>query len=60
MDSNAALYRASSSKRPLQAGQKYDVLISAFNLSERVTSTFDRIDAARKYWVIHNEYEGRA
>lgn len=56
MDSNAALYRASSSKRPLQAGQKYDVLISAFNLSERVTSTFDRIDAARKYWVIHNEY----
>jgi hypothetical protein len=56
MTSDALLYRAGSGKRLLQAGAVYDVFISAFNLSERVTNTFERVEAKRKYWVIHNEY----
>jgi hypothetical protein len=56
MASNAALYRAGSGKRLLETGMEYDVFISAFNLSERIADTFSRIKAARKYWVIHNEY----
>lgn len=56
MTSNALLYHMGAGKRSLEAGQSYDILISAFNLSERVANTFNKIDAARKYWIIHNEY----
>jgi hypothetical protein len=56
MASNKDLYRAGSGKRPLQSDKKYDLFISAFNLSERVANTFERVNATRKYWIIHNEY----
>ena len=56
MVSSAALFRAGAGKRILATQQQYDVFISAFNVSERVTSTFERIEATRKFWVIHNEY----
>jgi hypothetical protein len=35
----------------------WDVFVSAFNSSERVRLVFDRVNAKRKYWLIHNEYE---
>ncbi|RQH12740.1 hypothetical protein [Bradyrhizobium sp. RP6] len=36
---------------------EYDILISAFNSSERVRLAFDRIRARNKLWLIHNEYD---
>lgn len=36
---------------------KYDFLLSAFNSSERVQRPFDEIDAGRRAWLIHPEYE---
>jgi hypothetical protein len=36
--------------------QPYDLLISAFNDSERVTTVFDRVDAPEKRWIVHREY----
>lgn len=56
MNPNSILYRAGSGKRLLGSDSNYDVFISAFNLSERVSHTFNRVNAARKYWLIHNEY----
>jgi hypothetical protein len=35
----------------------WDIFISAFNSSERVSTTFQRVTARRKYWIIHNEYQ---
>lgn len=37
-------------------GLEWDMLVSAFNDSERVRSTFDQVPAAEKLWVIHPEY----
>ena len=51
------LYRVAAGKRLLSATQdKYDVLLSAFNLSGRVKTVFDQVQATNKYWLIHNEY----
>ena len=51
------LYRIAAGKRPFSLGsEKYDVLLSAFNLSGRVQKLFELIPATQKYWVIHNEY----
>lgn len=36
---------------------RWDIFLSAFNLSERVRTLFDRIDAQRKVWIIHPEYD---
>ena len=38
---------------------QWDVFLSAFNPSDRVRELFDRIDARRKIWIIHPEYEMR-
>ena len=35
---------------------KYDVFVSAFNESYRVTSVFDSIPAKNKYWIVFPEY----
>ncbi|WP_146086882.1 MULTISPECIES: hypothetical protein [unclassified Rathayibacter] len=35
---------------------QFDVLISAFNDSERVASVFTQVSAIEKYWLIHREY----
>src|SRR5882724_3380472 len=35
----------------------WDVFVSAYNSSERVRIVFDKVPAARKYWLVHNEYE---
>ncbi|HDR9091996.1 hypothetical protein QZM46_23520 [Burkholderia vietnamiensis] len=56
MVTNEILYGMGRGKRLLEGEACYDVLISAFNLSERVSSTFEKIKAPRKYWIIHNEY----
>lgn len=37
----------------------WDLLISAYNNSERVISLFDGVRAKRKHWLIHPEYEYR-
>ena len=39
------------------AAQNYDLFISAFNDSERVSSVFGAVVASRKIWLIHPEYE---
>lgn len=36
--------------------QTWDVFISAFDNSERVTRTFDKAQAREKFWLVHNEY----
>ncbi len=36
--------------------EKYDILLSAFNLSARVRDVFADINAKYKCWLIHNEY----
>jgi hypothetical protein len=38
-------------------GQNWDVLISAYNNSERVRIVFDQISAKRKYWIALPEYD---
>lgn len=35
---------------------EWDMLVSAFNDSERVRSTFDQVRATSKLWVVHPEY----
>ena len=35
---------------------RWDLFISAFNPSERVTAMFDRVTARRKIWLVHQEY----
>lgn len=35
----------------------YDLLLSAFNLGERIRIVFDEVSAAKKIWLIHEEYE---
>jgi hypothetical protein len=36
--------------------QSWDIFISAFDNSERVTRTYGKVQAQEKYWVVHNEY----
>jgi hypothetical protein len=36
--------------------QSWDVFISAFDNSERVTRTFSKVRAQEKLWLLHNEY----
>ena len=38
---------------------EFDVFLSAYNGSERVRSVFERVQAKKKVWVIHNEYRFR-
>ena len=35
---------------------EFDVLLSAYNLSERVRHVYDRVRAKKKIWLVHNEY----
>lgn len=56
MEMNEILYGVGRGKRLLEAEPGYDLFISAFNLSERVSSVFEKIQADKKYWIIHNEY----
>jgi hypothetical protein len=56
MATNEILFQAGPGKRQIPDDYSCDVFISAFNLSERVGKTFERINAARKFWLIHNEY----
>ena len=35
---------------------RWDLLLSAFNPSDRVRGLLDRIDAKRKMWILHPEY----
>ena len=35
---------------------KWDVFVSAFNGSERVRQVFDKVEADKKYWIVHDEY----
>ena len=39
------------------ASEEYDVFISSYNSSLRVTNVFDEIVAASKHWLVHPEYE---
>lgn len=50
------LFQAGPGKRAIPDHYSCDIFISAFNLSERIGATFGRINAARKFWLIHNEY----
>ena len=51
------LYRVAAGKRLFSPkNERYDVLLSAFNLSGRVQKIFELIPATQKCWVIHNEY----
>jgi len=57
MASNEQLYDAGAGKKLLEGHQEFDIFISAFNLSDRVRHTFDKVAAKDKYWIIHNEYK---
>lgn len=37
--------------------QTWDLFISAYNLSDRVLSVFDKVKASEKYWLIYPEYK---
>ena len=41
----------------LKTLQPWDLLISAYNQSERVIAAFDEIPAVIKHWIIHPEYD---
>ncbi len=41
---------------PLNSEQ-YDLFVSAYNKSERVTTVFEKINSKDKCWVIHPEYQ---
>ena len=36
---------------------EWDLFLSAYNLSNRVRSIFDRVQSRRKVWVVHEEYK---
>jgi hypothetical protein len=40
-----------------QQWEKWDLFISAFNISERLEKVYDKVDAAEKYWLIFPEYK---
>ncbi|MGE4300956.1 MAG: hypothetical protein AB7F40_05060 [Victivallaceae bacterium] len=44
---------------PLESSWDYhpDVFISFYNPSDRVCSTFERIDATSKFWIVQKEYD---
>ena len=52
----SVLYRRSVTGDQLSALRKADLLISAFNLSERVGRVFADCPADRKHWIIQPEY----
>jgi hypothetical protein len=56
MTSDRLLFESGAGKRLLPDSYACDVLISAFNLTERLRRTFKRIRANQKYWIVHNEY----
>src|SRR5438552_2262478 len=37
--------------------QQFDVLISAFNSSERVIRVFNEVRASKRVWLVHPEYD---
>lgn len=39
------------------AHRRFDLFISAYNLSERVRFVFDRVQANEKLWILHDEYD---
>lgn len=41
----------------IQSNLKYDLLISCYNLSDRVNYLFDNISAKNKHWIISPEYK---
>lgn len=41
----------------LNALPRWDVFISAYNKSQRVTSVFAKVSAGRKDWLVHPEYD---
>src|SRR5580693_8210371 len=49
-------YRERLDRNGFIARGPWDILISAFNDSERVRWVFENAKAARKVWVIHGEY----
>ena len=56
MTTDRLLFEAGAGKILLPDLYTCDLFISAFNMSARVQSTFDRIRATEKYWLIQNEY----
>lgn len=38
-------------------GVQYDLLISAYNSSERVNQVFQSVQARTKHWLLHSEYD---
>jgi hypothetical protein len=37
--------------------ESYDLFLSAFNLGERIKVVYEEVTAAKKIWLIHEEYE---
>jgi len=57
MTTDRLVFESGAGKLLLHDGYTCDLLISAFNLSERVRSTFNRVPATEKFWLIQNEYD---
>jgi len=43
-------------RSPAEINGRWDVFISAFNESERVTAVFEAVQSTEKHWLIHPEY----
>lgn len=49
-----------AASEPWEEERAYDVLISAYDQSDRVRTVFSRMQAKTKHWLIHPEYALRA
>ena len=56
VNSYSILYRSELDLNDIGNNEEWDLFISAFNNSERVTSVFAAANAHEKHWLIHNEY----
>ena len=51
-----AFHRTEISPQQLSVAGEWDVLISAYDKTDRVRELFERIQALQKHWIVHGEY----
>lgn len=56
MDYSFYYRRAINVERIPDELENFDVLVSAYNSSDRVKAVFDGVRAKRRYWILHPEY----
>src|SRR5688572_21210455 len=56
MNDYTLFYKASLDPNAAWGAEQWDLLISAFNGSQRVQTVFDKVSAREKHWLISPEY----